>query len=234
MRHFLLLLFLTPPVLAGETCGPPLERSDLQFSDRFEKGQDLRELGVGVIGDFEPPGFGSFGFSPLGEGRVLFSARGDESDDENELYVTDGTPEGTGLVANLTSGGNTFGAGFFEIIGLGDGRALLGISSDMSNGRLVPHLVGPVPSAPAVSVQADDGQITVQWDPLEDAQPVETYTVVVDPDGADAVVETTDVDTTSLTVDGLSNGVVHTVTVTATSLLGDGLSSKPVTIIPEV
>lgn len=189
--------------------------------------------GTGLLANLQADGSSlPLRFEALGDGRVIFSARGDESDGENELYMTDGTPEGTGLVANLTSGGNTFGPGFFEIVALGDGRALMTVPSDASNGQLAAHLVGPVPSAPTVSAQADDGQITVTWDPLEDAQPVETYTVVIEAKNADTVVETTGADTTVLTVDGLTNGVVHTVTVTATSLLGDGVASDPVTATP--
>lgn len=219
----------------------PLGDGRVVFNASGDESNGERELyisdgtaeGTRLLADIQAGGSsGPLRFEGLGDGRVVFSARGDESDGENELYATDGSPEGTGLVANLTSDGNTFGAGFFEIVSLGDGRALMSIPSDASNGQIALHLVGPIPSSPTVSVQADDGQITVHWDPLDDPQPIETYTVVIESAGADALVEVTDADTTVLTVDGLSNGVEHTVTVTAASLLGDGSTSEPVTVTP--
>ena len=73
-----------------------------------------------------------YGFTALGDGRVLFSAN--DGTHGSELWITDGTAAGTTLVADIYSTTKTYSSNPFEITPFGNGRFLF-TADDGTHGR---------------------------------------------------------------------------------------------------
>jgi hypothetical protein len=90
-----------------------------------------------------------------------------------------------------------------------------------------------VPGAPLdVTAQSGDAQVTVSWSAPADvgSSPISFYSVKSLPD--DIVVNTSDGQTTTATINGLRNGTSYTFTVTATNSAGTGPAAKSNPVTP--
>jgi titin len=97
-----------------------------------------------------------------------------------------------------------------------------GEPSSPSN-SVVPADVPIAPPAPSASTR--DRSATVSWAKADaNGSPITGYTITTSPGGA---TKTVDADTTSTTIDGLTNGTAYTFTVNATNAIGTSPASAP-------
>ncbi|WP_225007977.1 MULTISPECIES: ELWxxDGT repeat protein [Novosphingobium] len=83
-----------------------------------------------------PSGYGSSpsGFIDLGNGKMLFAAQGDNTNTGRELWITNGTTNGTVMLKDLYAGATGSNPGNF--IRLANGKVLFSAADATSNGNL--------------------------------------------------------------------------------------------------